>query len=392
MSPQAPIPRRPVAALIGNGLSIAYDPALRLDAINRQIMKRISADIGTSDSMASKALMEVARGIHSGDPETDFEALIGALEQYAVSLRTLEPLAGIAGPHDAAVATALRTSSEFVDVLRNAGLSHVLEVIATASRADHAALVGVQGFIDSIIAAAGGARVTIGNLNYDALAMAALATAHREDFCDMSDPRKAAHFQLWPSGPSLLGHPLRERADFPMRQTRLLHLHGSLTWLRNRSTGLVARFPIGDLRDYRYWHHLRAGVTDWHPEVVLTNQSFKSNAVLRAPYALAYETLGGALTASDHWLIAGYSFRDACVNDMLRVRFEARVQAGIPPSVLVVTHGATPTEFEVMNAVGHMPWDPAPWLSIYRGGGETAGGSPEWNAWTTSAGQAAKAA
>jgi hypothetical protein len=388
-----PVPRRhKIAALVGNGLSIAYDPALRLDAINTRIMERICRDIGGSGATASRALVEVAKGIHSGDPETDFEALIGALEQYAVSLRTLEPLAGIAGPHDWAVAAALRTSSEFIDVLHNAGLSHVLEVIATASQADQFALTGIRGFTDALIDASGGSRVTIGNLNYDSLVMAALAPEHSEDLCDMSDPRKKGKYTLVPGGPDLVGYPLRQRADYPPRQIRLIHLHGSLTWLRRERDGLLVKFLIADLREQLYWEHLRAGTTDWIPEVVLTNQSFKSSAVLREPYTLAYQTLGEALAASDHWLVVGYSFRDASVNDLLRVRFEARAQAGIAPTILVVTQGQTPAEVDVMNAVGHMPWEPAPWLTVYRGGVETLTGSPEWSAWASSAPAVARAA
>lgn len=192
-----PPKRRNIAILIGNGLSIAYDPALRLDAINRRIMDRISRDIGTDGTTASKALVEVARGIHSGDPATDFESLIGALEQYAISLRTLEPLAGIAGPHDRTVAGALRTSSDFIDLLRNAGLGHVLEVIADASRVDHEALSGVQEFIDAVVRQVGWGRLTVGNLNYDALAMAALLSGHDGDVCDMADPRREDYFETF---------------------------------------------------------------------------------------------------------------------------------------------------------------------------------------------------
>lgn len=392
MSTTTSAPRSSIAALVGNGLSIAYDPALRIDTINEQITVRINRDMSAAGTPVARTLVRVARGIHSGDPETDFEALIGALEQYAVSLRTLQPLASITGRHDGSVGRALQDSSDFIDLLRNEGLSHVLEVIAEASRVDHNALGGIQQFVDDLAAAASGGRLTIGNLNYDSLLMATLATNHHADFCDMSDPRHVGAYRLSSDGPRLQGYELRTRSNYPDRPIRLVHLHGSLSWLRRRNDGRVVKFMIGDLRDSGYWTQLRSGSTDWEPQVVLTNQPLKSNAVLHEPYALAYQTLGEALTESDRWLVVGYSFRDACVNEMLRLRYEARAEAGIRPQVLVVTMGEAPSRSEVLNALGVLPWGPASWLTIYRGGVQTVAQSDAWSAWRPSAGVTARAA
>lgn len=52
-------------------------------------------------------------------------------------------------------------------------------------------------------------------------------------------------------------------ADCLPRRTRLIHLHGSLTWLRNPQTGKVYRFRIEELRAINYWHAWRDGGTKW---------------------------------------------------------------------------------------------------------------------------------
>lgn len=368
-----------VAALTGNGLSIAYNDSLRLDRINAEIQGRITQVIDPGGNTAARTLVAAAQGIHSGDPASDFEALIGALEQYAQSLRTLKPLVGMAGKHDQTMSHALERSSEFMELLRDTGLSHVLEVIAEASTVNHSKFGELQGFIDALLAIGG--PLTLGNLNYDSLVMAALATNHGAVFCDMADPREADYFEVVRGGYLIPGRGLRTTANFPARRARLVHLHGSLTWLRRRSDDRVYRFNISDLRDIEYWKHLREGNTDWDPQVVLTNQEFKSNAVLAEPYNLAYSTYESALGSSDLWLIAGYSFRDACVNEVLEKQFQARVLAGTTPTVLVSTYGNDLTDFDIAGHLGVPPWEDLSWLTVHRDGVAKLVTSLEWATW-----------
>lgn len=56
--------------------------------------------------------------------------------------------------------------------------------------------------------------------------------------------------------------------------------------------------------------------------------------ILREPSALAYQELVRSLDRSARWLIVGYSFRDACVNQQLADAFARRITL---PEVVVVT-------------------------------------------------------
>ncbi|WP_454118271.1 hypothetical protein [Microbacterium lacticum] len=83
------------------------------------------------------------------------------------------------------------------------------------------------------------------------------------------------------------------------------------------------------------------------------------------------------LARADHWLIIGYSFKDAPVNNMLR---EAFLDYEEKPSVLVVTYGPSPRRAEIERAFGWGADDPdsRAWLSINRRG---ANGVQDTNHW-----------
>src|ERR1700674_1994185 len=63
-----------LVVLIGNGLSIAVNPDLRLDVLTRKFLERHSADREDLDRL----LAEVRLG--GFDPETNFEAVVAGLE------------------------------------------------------------------------------------------------------------------------------------------------------------------------------------------------------------------------------------------------------------------------------------------------------------------------
>ncbi|MGC0238308.1 SIR2 family protein [Arthrobacter sp. SD76] len=166
-------------------------------------------------------------------------------------------------------------------------------------------------------------------------------------------------------------------SDFPNRRVRLLHLHGSLTYWSNMERTVFAKIDTANLAYFDQWGAVREGRTDVRPVVVLANQRDKSAHVTQFPFNVAYEAFEQGLQASSHWLVVGYSFRDICVNDMLRKEFSNRTDK---PTVLVVTYGDQPSDHEVERAFG---WgaedgDSSPWLTINRGGANDMKDSLDW--------------
>jgi hypothetical protein len=379
-------PQHDVAALVGNGLSIAFNPDLLISRINEAVKGRLDA-AGDETTVPAKIMQGLAANISTGDPASDFEALLGPLDQYRDGFRMLRELASLAGQHNIVIHNALDLSADFVDDLRRFGVGHTLEVIAERSRAVYSpSRDRVEAFIKATVDAAGGGQVTIGNLNYDSLAMASLCDLFPgSKWCDMTDGRFPHEGDVVPQWSSTLaGRRLRRSvSDFPSdRRVVLVHLHGSLTWLRSPHDGQVYRFSIDDLRRSGYWRSWREGQSPWTPEVVLTNQSVKDSVVKNYPFSLAYEMFERRLLTADRWLICGYSFRDGCVNDMLARAYAKQFPV---PQVMVVTLGAEPAEDRVLEALGYDAFrDPEPsgWLKIHRGGIASATDSREWQQWS----------
>lgn len=129
------------------------------------------------------------------------------------------------------------------------------------------------------------------------------------------------------------------------------------------------------------WAGLREGEPKWRPSVVLANQRDKAHHVGRYPFKLAYETFQEGLSNSEHWLVIGYSFRDSCVNDILRNEF---IRRKVKPRVLVSTFGDFPTMEEVELAFG---WgaedeDSGDWLTINRDGAKGLQETLDWAVFT----------
>lgn len=386
-----------LAVLVGNGLSIAFNPNLTIPRINAEIVDRLDF-AGSDGTTQARVMQQVAHnlGQGSGDAYSDFEALLGPFDQQSDSLKMIRQLAELAGPHSLLVGNALTLSAQFIDDLRRYGVGHALDIIAVRSKAEHHLIGKVHEFITSVVTSAGGGRVTFGNLNYDSLVMAALCELYGPALCDMTDGRFATqlHDVVPGLGYPLPGKPLRVADDYPDRMITLLHLHGSLTWLRmpeTSGTQGVYRFDLAPLRTADYWNEWREGRTAWSPEVVLTNQTTKSSLVAKYPFSLAYQSFYARLITADRWLIAGYSFRDGCVNDLLARAWNARRE--VPP-VLVVTQGDDLDQDTVLDAIGWDPFnagDPMPseWLHVHRGGLESAASSSPWRTWSTEGGMSA---
>lgn len=381
-----------LAVLVGNGLSIACNPDLSMEQINAELVHRLNATGHDTGYVPAQVMQAVASNINQrgGDPATDFEALLGPFDQYRNGLQMLTRLSDLAGPHNTIIGNALALSADFVDSLRRFGVGHALDIIAERSRARYPLSVPVNQFISAVVESAKGSPVTFGNLNYDSLVMAALCDLFGRELCDMTDGLAFEQsFEIVPGMPSVPGRSLRVVGNYPAnRSVRLLHLHGSLTWLRQPgSMGPlgVYRFNLDPLRSVRYWASWRDGKTLWTPEVVLTNQSTKDSLVGNYPFSLAYQSFYSRLLDAPRWLIAGYSFRDGCVNDLLARAWAQRREV---PQVLVVTRGDDPSAATILDALRFDPinaGDPLPsqWLTIHRGGLQSAPNSSAWGRWTS---------
>lgn len=372
----APHPKRNIAVLTGNGLSVAFNPELALWKLCRDVMARITSESDNGDAV-TKAMKDIAERVEHACADSDFEVLVGAFVALSDTMDRLYSLAADLEPDDEGLRRSLLRSAVFVRTVRDRGISYVLELIADRAFADFGSKFELNRLINAICLAFGGA-VSFGNLNYDTLVLSSLTENWQPEFCDMADGRRKGVFHA-PNGWDYSVKCMRTSgSSFPGgRRIKLLHLHGSLTFWSNRKEDTY-KLDISTVRECGIWEAVRGRSTGLRPEVILANQHDKSQLVKSQPYALAYEMFGTGLEAADHWLIIGYSFRDVCVNELLRTMFKQRVDD--PPVVLVVTYGTDPERDTVLDAFGWNEWydGPADWLTINREGADAMVDSSDW--------------
>jgi hypothetical protein len=200
-------------------------------------------------------------------------------------------------------------------------------------------------------------------LNYDDLILTELSNAsYSRDFCDLGAGYEEREIDNL-LDVSFKVNPLRTKNNL-QRRIKLLDLHGAVTFWKISSQNV--KIPLAIARKSQLWEKYRAGEIDARPLVVLANQHDKIDHVKRDPFQLAYDVADTDFRDSDHWLIAGYSFRDTCVNDLLRRSWEVRRHR---PRILIVTKGDNPTTNDVEHAFG---WESGK-LSHYRTQFERAG-------------------
>lgn len=370
------------AVLVGNGLSIAFNPELNLRSITQEVLRRIQEEDGDDVIAAMKELAE--RALPEGaTSESDFELLVGAFGAESRAMSILAALARLTSPQDDDLKVAIDRVASFASDVRDRGVSHVLEVIAERSTAHVPQAAGLHDLVSALVDAFDG-KVVIGNLNYDTLLLAALL--------HVCGPRKVPVSDLghgWKDVNILVNdvaeaaRALREsKDDFPPTwKILLLHLHGSLTYWATPDGSVHAKLPKRHLEDGTQWQAVRDKTTNVRPTVVLANQHDKEALVGEYPFSLAYEMFRDGLCEADRWIIVGYSFRDLAVNDVLRDTFLAQDPK---PRVLVVTAGDDPSRTTVERAFG---WgaedgDSSGWLTINRGGADGAQNSDDWARFT----------
>ncbi|WP_435094146.1 hypothetical protein [Clavibacter michiganensis] len=366
-----------IAILVGNGLSIAFEPELDLRAITEEVMRRIEAADGDDVVAAMKEIAEDALpdGVRSGE---DFEHLVGAFGAESRTLGTLETLATLTSPQDAGLNEAIRRVASFAQEVRDNGVSHVLQVICERTHADFEKAAELHALVAAILQDFPG-RVTFGNLNYDTLLLAALMHECEEgELADLADGRRKVVVKVNDQEIREVPALRRSVADFPVeRRVKLLHLHGSLTYWEKLDGGSHAKLPKALLDDDAQWRAVRDRTTNVRPSVVLASPRDKAQHVTEYPYSLAYEMFARGLERAMKWIVIGYSFRDEPVNRMLSARF---LDLHDKPSVLVATHGDSPTVTEIERAFGWGADDGSSsgWLTVVRSGADGLQDTPEW--------------
>jgi hypothetical protein len=365
--------------LVGNGLSIAFSDQLLLSSISKEMTDRFTAEHTGSVAVAT-AMQNVAKHQSTGDPETDFEVLIGAFGGQTDILRDLGTFADLIKNSDPGIANAIQIVSEFASEVQRRGIGHTLEIIAGRSYADADRRRPLTAFFETVMTAFQH-HVTVANLNYDTLVLAVLADSYRDDLSDM------AHGQFNAAPVNIGGIPYATKrlrlneAEFmslDARRLRLLHLHGSLTYWRFGPSDF-RKLPVEAVRGGTIWEVFRKENTfTGTPLVVLANQYEKIEHVSRYPYNLAYELAETDLKNASRWLIVGYSFRDTCVNDLLNRCWEARKA---PKTILVVTNSDRLQVQAIEEAFGWESGSAASnGLVIDRSGAFGLAGSPDWTA------------
>src|SRR5690625_4234538 len=176
----------PVAVLVGNGLSLAFNPNLNVQEISNEVVARIrnSAHGDTADRIAV-ALERAATATRTGNPMEDFEVLVGAFEFEGSFTQRLKQLSELLEPSANGLREAFDQVQSFSERIRLRGISHVLQVIAERSIARLEDREPIRKFVDTLMATAPHG-MTIANLNYDTLLLSCLTEHYSHEFCDMA--------------------------------------------------------------------------------------------------------------------------------------------------------------------------------------------------------------
>jgi hypothetical protein len=335
-----------IACLIGNGLSISYNPRLRIPTLTSDLVAAIAARAGTE---SGRALYSFARTLR-GRRARQFEELLGPIEAAALALGALQPLIPVAARAPSETRAHVRGASRFATNLHRFGLGTALELIS--QRAMGAGDEAFEGRIVPICRALAQLsrrrRIFVGTLNYDGLLHAGFLRAQTEGidfaFSDMAAGYDSArHLPAWGGQPADCWG-IRTSDDLDTR-VQLLNLHGSLGWLRDPHSRKVWKFELEDLRmlnnrGLTYWEALRRGAARMLPTVVLTD--IKTSVVEGSPFELVYSIFEERLTRADRWLIAGCSLGDKPVVSVLKRALRRRLKRGLAaPRMLVISKGVT---------------------------------------------------
>lgn len=366
-------PPKEFACLVGNGLSIAYNSDLEMDALTDGMLAGLAELAGDA---AAEALSGFAQAL-SNAGTLNFENLLSPLDDVS---RALPSLSG-AAPLIPGQSDAILEAANALAAIHRVGLSTVLELIS--ERAYGAGEEQLEPIVKRVCRAINSLPtekgIAVGTLNYDGLIHAGfLDIPSVVDLVPGYVP--IVQHQIAPDV-SIGGRSLRRSANFGQARIRILNMHGSLSWLWNLSEHDAVKFEFQALRDTAYWNHLRQGTATRVPVVVLTDQ--KQAAIEEWPFSLAYAAFETALGFATHWLIAGYGFEDEPLNAVLRDAVETQRRFNRAPRVLVIDFGRDPALWrdhvaEVMSLTSSQ-------IQVDVTGLPDAVEGSEWNGWKDAA-------
>ncbi|MDO2972226.1 SIR2 family protein [Mycobacteroides abscessus] len=375
------MPNGNLAMLIGNGLSIAFSESLLLGNISAELTDRLTAIYGHQSNAVAKAMQRVAAHTKTGDPVNDFESLIGAFGGQTDILRDLSTFADLT-EDTPEMTDMINRVGEFVGAVQRKGIGHTLEIIIEHTVSDLDSRKPISDLF-RLVRSAFLSAITVANLNYDTVVLSVLSEDYQSHFCDMAhggaltDPDSSLTggiHNLWDLRPYA--------ADFPKQDwkpIRLLHLHGSVTFWKIQSR--YVKVEVSITRNKSVWQNYRDGNLQAEPLIVLANQHDKADHVRRYPFNLAYEVAEDDFRTSNHWLIVGYSFRDICVNELLKRCWDSFY---VKPKILVVTKGDNPTDSDIETALGLEKGKLSDYdISIERDGITDLATAPGWTAFAS---------
>lgn len=376
-----------LAVVAGNGLSVAISDEFLLSNLTQRFLDQVE-DLVPDGSPALNALKTISQRIERDESpdESDFEKLVGAFETQATLIQELRNLLDLVPTKNQSTRKSLEDSEKFARSLSEFGTGVVLKSILDASKSSRSDLESLLPFFEAIIDGFRG-TITFANLNYDAMVMSCLNLIDAP-MCDLALGFNEKKITITTRGGAqgeevsdeYTGYPLRTSLNFPGGddyRVQLLHLHGSVTYWMERGGQTGVKMPIEVLRTYDMFSTLAEDGSHLQPAVVLANSLEKPKRVREFPFRVGYDGLKAGLTTSDYWLVVGYSFRDASVNEVLRDEFLSR---RTKPQVLVVTRGDGLLRKTVEHAFawGADDGDSAEWLSIERSGIEEMHESRNW--------------
>lgn len=289
-----------VIFLLGNGLSMGFDPRLASDAISG----RVEEAIGPEVTAVLEQVSELARPDSVDEPigasRGGFEQIAGPLDRLAEALIAVEDLVAATGGADA-----VKGIKEASAVLRHTYFSVVGHVLREVDACCHRGLgsgdrtlawQGLNKFAAELVEWNRDVHVTVFTLNYDSLLMSAMLETG------------AMMYDGFPRGE--LDQPL----DRWPHRAALYHLHGSVAWVR--SEGRVTKRDLDSMRgDGTLNRWVGGDTTSGQPSVLLGD--LKTPITNRLPFATFYDELRRCLAMDDLVVAGGYSFGDRPINHAL---------------------------------------------------------------------------
>lgn len=307
-----------LVVLVGNGLSVAANDALRLSSLTQAFLDAHADDRADLDRL----LAEVDLG--AVDPATDFEGVVAGLESAEEVVRAFMSLASRVAHPDLQEAAALLRDRGVTSLIRRlyyAYCAEVLLAIGQLTRGDVAEPVLAFGdWVKALYEHHGAASIF--TLNYDLLLERMLIDDNvlglRYQTTDFFSglPERSTILPLGAEGAGIAGR-LFYPADPPIRSIHLHHLHGCLTHFRDTRNGDVYKIAAADTRDHDVFGRLAAAeASPFAPSVILGSRKIEKSQDW--PFSHAFLSLEQAARSATTVVIAGYSFRDIAVNNRLR--------------------------------------------------------------------------